>query len=80
MSKENKGIKNSVFVDLFCDDESAAKNDIALYNALHDEQLDENTKVERIHVNNQIYMNFKNDASFGIDGKVLVFGETSINY
>ena len=75
MSKENKEIKNSVFVDLFCDDESAAKNDIALYNALHDENLDENTKVERIRVNNQIYMNFKNDASFGIDGKVLVFGE-----
>lgn len=38
-TKENKKFKNTVFVDLFYEDESANENDIALYNALHDEQL-----------------------------------------
>lgn len=43
--KENRKYKNSVFVDLFYEDESAEENDIALYNALHDEPLPEGTKV-----------------------------------
>lgn len=79
--KENRKYKNSVFVDLFYEDESAEKNDIALYNALHDEPLPEGTKVEKIRVENVLYMNFQNDISFGVDGKVMVFGEhqSSIN-
>ena len=35
--KENREIKNSVFVDLFYEDESAEANEIALFNAIHDE-------------------------------------------
>ena len=79
--KENRKYKNSVFVDLFYEDESAEENDIALYNALHDEPLPEGTKVEKIRVENVLYMNFQNDISFGVDGKVMVFGEhqSSIN-
>ena len=73
--KENRKYKNSVFVDLFYEDESAEENDIALYNALHDEPLPEGTKVEKIRVENVLYMNFQNDISFGVDGKVMVFGE-----
>ena len=73
--KENVEYKNSVFVDLFYEDESAEENDIALYNALHDEPLPPGTTVEKIRVDNKLYMNFKNDVSFGIAGKVLVFGE-----
>ena len=34
--KENREIKNSVFVDLFYEDESAEANEIALFNAIHD--------------------------------------------
>ena len=75
MTKENKEVKNSVFVDLFYEDESAEENDIALYNALHDEPLPEGTEIQKIRVDNVLYMNMKNDISFGVGGKLLVFGE-----
>ena len=74
-AKENQKYKNSVFVDLFFEDESAEKNEISLYNALHDEPLPEGTKVRKIRVDDVLYMNFCNDVSFGIEDKVMVFGE-----
>ena len=64
--KENREIKNSVFVDLFYEDESAEANEIALFNAIHDEPLPEGTKIRRFRVDNTIYMNFQNDISFRI--------------
>lgn len=73
--KENRKYKNSMFVDLFFEDESAEKNDIALYNALHDETLPEGTKVEKIRIDDVLYMGFKNDISFGIGSKIMIFGE-----
>lgn len=74
-NKENRGIKNSVFVDLFCEDETAAENDVSLYNALHDEPLEENALIKIFRIENVIYMNFKNDISFGVNERILVFGE-----
>lgn len=74
-AKENREVKDSVFVDLFYADETAEENDIALYNALHEEPLPEGTKIQKIKVDNILYMNFRNDISFGIGGKVMVFGE-----
>ena len=59
--KENREIKNSVFVDLFYEDESAEANEIALFNAIHDEPLPEGTKIRKFRVDNTIYMNFQND-------------------
>lgn len=73
--KENAQYKNSVFVDLFYEDESAEENDISLYNALHDEPVPPGTVIEKLRVDNRLYMNFKNDVSFGVGGKVLVFAE-----
>lgn len=73
--KENKEVKNSVFVDLFYADESAEENDIALFNAIHDEPLPEGTVIRRFQVGTTIYMNFQNDISFDVGGKMLVFGE-----
>ena len=73
--KENKGYKNSMFVDLFFEDESAEKNDIALYNALHEVPLPEGTRIQKIRIDDVLYMNFKNDISFGVGGKIMVFGE-----
>ncbi len=73
--KENREIKNSVFVDLFYEDESAEANEIALFNATHDEPLPEGTKIRKFRVDNTIYMNFQNDISFDAGGKVIVFGE-----
>ena len=74
-NKENRGIKNSVFVDLFCEDETAAENDVSLYNALHDEPLEENALIKIFRIENVIYMNFKNDISFGVNDRILIFGE-----
>ena len=74
-SRENKKVKNSVFVDLFYEDETAEANDIALYNALNEEALPEGTRIQKLRIDNVLYMNFKNDVSFGVGGKVLVFGE-----
>ena len=34
-TKENREVKNSVFIDLFCYDRTAEDNVISLYNALH---------------------------------------------
>ena len=74
-NKENEKYKNSMFVDLFYEDETATENDIALYNALHDEPLPKDVMIQRIRVDDVLYMNFKNDVSFGIKDKVLVFTE-----
>ena len=67
--------KDSVFVDLFYEDESAEENEISLYNALHNEPLPEGTEIRKIRVENVLYMNFKNDISFDVGGKLIVFGE-----
>ncbi|MEO2239514.1 hypothetical protein ABE547_09910 [Dorea sp. YH-dor226] len=75
MAKENRQVKNSVLVDLFYEDESAEDNDRMLYNALHEEPLPEGTEIQKIRVDNVLYMNFENDFSFGAGGKVLVLGE-----
>lgn len=73
--KANRKYKDSVFVDLFYEDESAEANEIALYNALHDEPLPEGTEIQKFRVDDILYMNFRNDISFGVGGKLLVFGE-----
>ena len=73
--KENREYKNSMFVDLFFEDALAEENDISLYNALHDEPLPEGTSIQKIRVDDILYLNFKNDVSFGVGGKVMVFGE-----
>ena len=75
MEKENRKVKNNVFVDLFYEDKSAEANIISLYNALHDKDLPEGTVIEKINVGDAIYMNLKNDISFGIEGKTIVIGE-----
>lgn len=74
-TKENREIKNSVFVDLFYYDETAVQNDISLYNALHDEPLAADADIQRLKIEDIMYMNIKNDISFNADKKLLIFGE-----
>ena len=62
-AKENRKIKNSILVDLFYNDENAEENDIALYNALHEEPLPEGTVIQKMRVENALYLNFQNDIS-----------------
>ena len=74
-TKENREVKNSVFIDLFCYDRTAEENVISLYNALHEEALPEGTRVEWMQLDNVIYMTLRNDVAFEIDGKAMVFAE-----
>lgn len=75
MEKENREHKDSVFVDLFYEDETAKKNLLSLYNALHDTEYQDENIVHKVKVSDILYKNFKNDISFEVDGKMLVFGE-----
>lgn len=74
--KLNKKYKDSVFVDLFYEDESAKENELALYNALFGTNYTlDDVEVEQIRVEGTIYMNLRNDVSFNVGNKVLVFSE-----
>ena len=69
-------------IDLFYEDESAEKNQISLYNALHEKPLPDGTKIMPRRVENIIYMNLQNDFSYEVDGKIIVIGEhqATINF
>ena len=75
MGKENREHKDSVFVDLFYEDETAKENLLSLYNALHDTDLRDESLIRKVRVENVLYKNFKNDISFEVGDQVVVFGE-----
>lgn len=75
MEKENREHKDSVFVDLFYQDETAKKNLLSLYNALHDTNYEDESIIRKVKVDDVLYKNFRNDISFEVNGLVLVFGE-----
>ena len=57
--KENREHKDSVFVDLFYEDETAEENLLSLYNALHDTNYQNVKNIRKIRVENVLYKNFK---------------------
>ena len=75
MEKENREHKDSLFVDLFYQDETAKKNLLSLYNALHDTNYEDETIIRKVKIDDVLYKNFKNDISCEVNGLVLVFGE-----
>ena len=75
MSTANRKYKDSVFVDLFSEDEKAKENFLSLYNALHGTNLQLSCPVENIRLDNVIYMNIVNDVSCLVDDKIIVFAE-----
>ena len=75
MEKEKREHKDSLFVDLFYQDETAKKNLLSLYNALHDTNYEDETIIRKVKIDDVLYKNFKNDISFEVNGQVLVFGE-----
>ena len=75
MEKENREHKDSLFVDLFYQDETAKKNLLSLYNALHDTNYEDETIIRKVKIDDVLYKNFKNDISCEVNGQVLVFGE-----
>ena len=75
MEKEKREHKDSLFVDLFYQDETAKKNLLSLYNALHDTNYKDETIIRKVKIDDVLYKNFKNDISCEVNGLVLVFGE-----
>ena len=75
MSTANRKYKDSVFVDLFSEDEKAKENFLSLYNALHGTNLPLSCPVENIRLDNVMYMNIVNDVSCLIDNKIIVLAE-----
>ncbi len=75
MSKENRGYKDSVFVDLFYSDETAKGNLLSLYNALHDTDLTDEGLIKKVRIEDILYKNFNNDISCRVGDGVFVFGE-----
>ena len=75
MEKENREHKDSLFVDLFYQDETAKKNLLSLYNALHDTKYQDENVIRKVKIEDVLYKNFKNDISFEVDGHMLVLGE-----
>ena len=71
MAKENKKYKDSVVVDIFYSDETAEKNLLSLYNALHNTELKNTELIRKIKVEDVLYMNFKNDLSAVINHEIL---------
>lgn len=75
-NKINKKYKDSLFVDLFYEDKTAKENELSLYNALFDTNYTLNdVRVDKIRVEDIIYMKLKNDVSFNVGNRVLVFSE-----
>ena len=75
MATSNRKYKDSVFVDLFSEDERAKENFLSLYNALHGTNLQMSCPVENIRLENVMYMNIINDVSCLVDGKIIVLAE-----
>ena len=75
MEKENREYKDSLFVDLFYQDETAKKNLLSVYNALHDTEYQDENVIRKMKIEDVLHKNLKNDISFEIDGQVLVMGE-----
>ena len=75
MSTANRKYKDSVFVDLFSEDEKAKENFLSLYNALHNTHLPLSCPVENIRLDNVMYMNIINDVSCLVDDKIIVLAE-----
>lgn len=75
LATENREYKDSVFVDLFYRDETAKKNLLSLYNALHDTSLSDESLIKKLKIENILYKNFNNDISCLVGNEVFVFGE-----
>ena len=75
MSTANRKYKDSVFVDLFSEDEKAKENFLSLYNALHNTKLTVIENLKNIRLDQVLYMTFYNDVSYLVDNKIIVLAE-----
>ena len=75
MSTANRKYKDSVFVDLFSEDEKAKENFLSLYNALHGTTLKDTAQLKTVRLDQVLYMSFYNDVSYLVENKIIVLAE-----
>ena len=75
MAKHKRCYKDSVFVDLFSEDEKAKENFLSLYNALHNTSLTSAEQLKNVRLDQVLYMTFYNDVSYLIENKIIVLAE-----
>ncbi len=75
MKKENRKYKDTVFRDLFGSDEKAEEKFIQLYNALHDNDLNQSHTIKPLDLEQVLYMNFANDIARLVDDKIIILAE-----
>ncbi len=73
--KPNRKHKDTVFVDLFDKDRDGEKNFRSLYKALFNKELDLDTPVRSIHIENVLYTNLATDVSYLVDNKIIFIAE-----
>ena len=71
----NRRYKDSVFVDLFSEDEKAKENFLSLYNALHGTNVTAIDQLRTIRLDKVLYMSFYNDVSYLVDNKMIILAE-----
>ena len=75
-AKENRRVKDSVFVDLFGRDRDFRRNFISLYNALNGTGLSaEAAEVSPEMIENAVYMTYANDIAMLVNGRIVVLIE-----
>ena len=75
MSISNRKYKDSVFVDLFSEDEKAKENFLSLYNALYGTELKDTKQLKNVRLDQVLYMSFYNDVSYLVENKIIVLAE-----
>lgn len=73
--KTNRTFKDSVFTDLFYSDETAKENLLSLYNALFGTDYQDVSIIEKVRLEDVLFMNMKNDIAFTVQNRRIVLGE-----
>ena len=71
----NRQYKDTVFTDLFYSDQDAERNLLSLYNALYGTDFKDEGAVEKVRLDDVIFMKMKNDLAAVIGGKRLFLCE-----
>ncbi len=74
-TKHKRQHKDTVFVDLFAKDKTAEQNFRSLYKALYDTELDDDAKINSVHIENVLYTNMVNDVSYILEDRIIFLAE-----
>ncbi len=75
VDKRNKNYKDTVFADLFSEDETSKANFLSLYNALFDTNLTDEATLQNIRLDQVLYNSLRNDVSFLVDNRLIILAE-----